>query len=80
MRRYHSNWREIKKFAVENRMMFVPSIGPGYIDDAIRPWNLANARDRDAGRYYARSWKSALAVDASIISITSFNEWHEGMQ
>jgi glycoprotein endo-alpha-1,2-mannosidase len=61
-------------------MMFVPSIGPGYIDDAIRPWNRANARDRDAGRYYARSWKSALAVDAAIISITSFNEWHEGMQ
>ena len=76
----HSNWDTMRAFAGSNKMIFVPSIGPGYIDTAIRPWNSENTRNRESGEYYARSWRHALSQSPDIISITSFNEWHEGTQ
>jgi glycoprotein endo-alpha-1,2-mannosidase len=76
----HSNWDTMRAFAASNKMIFVPSIGPGYIDTAIRPWNSENTRNRESGEYYARSWRHALSQSPDIISITSFNEWHEGTQ
>lgn len=60
--------------------MFVPSVGPGYIDETVRPWNTANTRHRRHGNYYEVAWRTALKSQPSIISITSFNEWHEGTQ
>lgn len=74
------HWREIMKFSKERGKMFIPSIGPGYIDTRIRPWNAKNSRSRDNGTYYMNSAKFACDVQPSIISITSFNEWHEGTQ
>ena len=56
------------------------SVGPGYIDTRIRPWNHINTRDRGNGRYYDDSWRMSLAAGPDIVSITSFNEWHEGTQ
>ena len=32
------------------------------------------------GQYYRESWRTALHVKPELISITSFNEWHEGTQ
>ena len=60
--------------------MFVASVGPGYDDTRIRPWNAENRRDRDGGAYYERMWRAALAVEPAAISITSYNEWGEGTQ
>ncbi|XP_065057787.1 glycoprotein endo-alpha-1,2-mannosidase-like [Rhopilema esculentum] len=74
------NWRDISERSVEMNFLYIPSIGPGYIDTNIRPWNEENKRDRSKGDYYKNSWTSALAVSPKIISITSFNEWHEGTQ
>lgn len=31
-------------------------------------------------RYYETAWRSAVKSGVSFISITSFNEWHEGTQ
>lgn len=46
-----------------------------------RPWNEVNSRLRDNGKYYTEGWTSAFSVpEVSVISITSFNEWHEGTQ
>lgn len=74
------HWREIMKFAKERNKLFIPSIGPGYIDTRIRPWNAKNIRNRDNGTYYMSSARFALDLQPEFLSITSFNEWHEGTQ
>lgn len=74
------NWRSLSKFARQNSLLFIPSVGPGYIDTQIRPWNVANIRHRRHGKYYEVAWRSALSAQAKLVSITSFNEWHEGTQ
>lgn len=66
--------------ARHQNLIFVPSIGPGYIDTRIRPWNLSNTRHRRHGKYYEVGWRAAISAGVSYISITSFNEWHEGTQ
>ena len=74
------NWKSIAKFCSLQNLMFIPSVGPGYIDTEVRPWNAANKRKRLDGKYYNESFSNALKVSPSVISITSFNEWHEGTQ
>jgi len=75
-----ANWRKLNEFARSTSKIFVPSVGPGYIDTRIRPWNGSTTRDRAQGAYYDREFKTALDSGAPLISITSFNEWHEGTQ
>lgn len=80
---YGSTWRfwpQLKSIAKQTNSIFIPSVGPGYIDTGVRPWNSANTRLRDNGNYYRNSWKAALQTKPRIVSITSFNEWHEGTQ
>ena len=76
----HQNWRAIKTFCDGNNLLFVPSVGPGYADTAVRPWNNHNTRNRVNGRYYETSLQAALTVRPDIVTITSFNQWHEGTQ
>ena len=82
-----SNWNFILTQAEKYSKLFIPSIGPGYDDLRIRPWNTRNFRSRQKGEYYNRSWNNALKVylnsvklsnTSVLIGITSFNEWHEG--
>mmetsp|Transcript_5650 Transcript_5650/g.12426 ORF Transcript_5650/g.12426 Transcript_5650/m.12426 type:complete len:218 (+) Transcript_5650:521-1174(+) len=75
-----SNWKSMASFAEENGLLFIPSVGPGYDDSKIRPWNRAATKDREGGAYYRRMWKEALEAGATSVSITSFNEWGEGTQ
>lgn len=75
-----SNWKEMQEWATRNKKLFIPSVGPGYIDTRIRPWNNSTTRDREYGKYYDRMWNEALQCKVPFISITSFNEWHEGTQ
>ena len=74
------NWPGIAHEAKRHDLIFIPSIGPGYIDTRVRPWNKKNTKLRLKGSYYKSSFKSALAVKPQFLSITSFNEWHEGTQ
>ncbi|QDH69163.1 glycoside hydrolase family 71/99 protein [Marilutibacter alkalisoli] len=74
------HWPALQRWAADNGLRFVPSVGPGYIDARVRPWNGANTHDRDGGRYYDEMFAAALASGAPYIAITSFNEWHEGTQ
>ncbi|MEO2045591.1 MAG: glycoside hydrolase family 99 protein [Pirellulales bacterium] len=74
------NWSTLAAFAKQHRVAFIPSVGPGYIDTRIRPWNGRNTRDRENGKYYDRMFTAAIKEEPSIINITSFNEWHEGTQ
>lgn len=60
--------------------MFIPSVGPGYDDTRIRPWNGVNRRPRESGAYYRSMWESAIRESVEVVSLTSFNEWGEGTQ
>jgi len=90
-----SNWESMAAFAAENALGLSLSVGPGYDDSGIRPWNAANTKSREGGAYYARQWasaRSALGCSAmrrhmsrggelmGSVSITSWNEWGEGTQ
>lgn len=74
------NWNELQNWCSGQGLFFIPSVGPGYIDTRIRPWNAGNIRDREDGSYYERMFTSAIDCGAEYIAITSFNEWHEGTQ
>jgi glycoprotein endo-alpha-1,2-mannosidase len=75
-----AHWPEMARFARANDMLFIPSVGPGYDDTRIRPWNGENTRARGRGAYYDRMFAAALEAAPDMISITSYNEWHEGTQ
>ncbi|KAH8071920.1 glycoprotein endo-alpha-1,2-mannosidase-like protein [Aureococcus anophagefferens] len=74
------NWAQLATWARERNLHFSPSVGPGYNDTRVRPWNRAATRDRADGRYYTKMLRSAATSGADMISITSFNEWGEGTQ
>ncbi len=74
------NWYSLASYAKSNNMLFIPSVGPGYVDTRVRPWNARNSKEREHGGYYEQSFRAALAVRPPVVSITSFNEWHEGTQ
>jgi glycoprotein endo-alpha-1,2-mannosidase len=75
-----TNWPYLADWASRHGKLFIPSVGPGYADDRIRPWNGANFKAREQGRYYDRMFSQALNTKPDIVTITSFNEWHEGTQ
>jgi glycoprotein endo-alpha-1,2-mannosidase len=55
-----------------------PSVGPGY--DARRGSGDPRVKPRRGGATYDSMWRAALAAKADSVTITSFNEWHEGTQ
>ncbi|KAI6216682.1 Glycoprotein endo-alpha-1,2-mannosidase [Aphelenchoides besseyi] len=75
-----NNWSKLSKMCAERDLLFVPSIGPGYDDSPVRPWNRVNTRSRENGSYYKEHFEAAHLAKPDLISITSFNEWHEGTQ
>lgn len=75
-----SNWPSMCRYARSKNMLCNLSVGPGYNDSLIRPWNTHNSRDREEGKYYSRLWSKAIASQADVVSITTYNEWGEGTQ
>ena len=59
-------------------LLCVPSVAPGY--KATRATGDTRVVDRNNGGTYDAFWADALAAAPSAISITSYNEWHEGTQ
>jgi glycoprotein endo-alpha-1,2-mannosidase len=74
------NWSKMQHFADRNQLIFIPSVGPGYSDNRIRPWNIHNTKSRENGQYYDDFFQSAIDANVKWIGITSYNEWHEGTQ
>jgi glycoprotein endo-alpha-1,2-mannosidase len=58
-------------------LVCAPSVGAGY--DA-RATGDTRFRDRAFGATYDAMWRSALRARADVVTITSYNEWHEGTQ
>ena len=59
-------------------LLCLPSVGPGY--DARRATGDERVKPRRNGATYDSMWKAALGANADAVTITSFNEWHEGTQ
>ena len=74
------NWNHLSQFAEQHNLLFIPSVGPGYDDTKVRPWNAQNTKSRNSGEYYREKVATGLAAQTKLLSITSFNEWHEGTQ
>lgn len=59
-------------------LLCAPSVGPGY--DARRAMGDRRVKLRRRGRTYDSMWRAALAAGPHRVTITSYNEWHEGTQ
>lgn len=71
-------WREAGAYCEANGLVWAPSVGPGYNDDRAVPGNTTPTLSRENGATYDREWQNALSSGADWVSVTSFNEWHEG--
>ncbi len=59
-------------------LLCLPSVGPGY--DAARATGDPRSKPRRDGATYDAMWASAIRSGADGVTITSYNEWHEGTQ
>jgi glycoprotein endo-alpha-1,2-mannosidase len=59
-------------------LLCAPSVGPGY--DARRATPDPRVKLRRDGARYDAMWRGALRAQADLVTITSYNEWHEGTQ
>jgi hypothetical protein len=59
-------------------LLCAPSVGPGY--DARRATPDTRIKPRRNGLTYDRMWRGALRAHSDLVTITSYNEWHEGTQ
>ncbi|MBA2293898.1 MAG: alpha-mannosidase [Actinobacteria bacterium] len=55
-----------------------PSVGPGF--DATRATADLRVQQRKDGRRYDHMWDAAVRARPDVVTITSYNEWHEGTQ
>jgi hypothetical protein len=59
-------------------LLCLPSVGPGY--EATRATGDVRVKPRRDGRTYDSMWRAAIQSGADGVTITSYNEWHEGTQ
>jgi hypothetical protein len=71
-------FRRLCAQAHAKHLVCAPSVGPGY--DARRGSDDPRMKPRRNGATYDAMWRSAIASGADRVTITSFNEWHEGTQ
>jgi glycoprotein endo-alpha-1,2-mannosidase len=71
-------FRRMCKGAKKLGLACAPSVGPGF--DAFRATGELRLRKRSDGRWYDHMWTSALRAAPDVVTITSYNEWHEGTQ
>jgi len=60
------------------RRLWCAGVIPGFDDRKIR--HPGTYVSRKGGRYYERIWRAAIASGADIVTICSWNEWHEGTE
>jgi hypothetical protein len=73
-----SSFRRLCTSARKLRLACAPSVGPGF--DAFRATGELRLRPRNNGRWYDHMWATAIRAAPDVITITSYNEWHEGTQ
>ncbi|RKN05712.1 glycoside hydrolase family 99 protein [Streptomyces radicis] len=77
-----TGWQGIADWCRANGRIWAPSISPSYLDDRAVPGNTTPELPHNDGETYDQQWSGALAPEngglPDWVSITSFNEWHEG--
>jgi hypothetical protein len=73
-----STFRRICNQAHAIGLVCAPSVGPGF--DGRRATPVAAVRPRGDGQTYDSFWSAALGAAPDVVTITSYNEWHEGTQ
>jgi len=73
-----SSFPRVCASARRHGLVCAPSVGPGY--DARRATPDPRVQPRAEGARYDRMWRAAARARADIVTITSYNEWHEGTQ
>jgi len=71
-------FRRLCREAHHKHLLCAPSVGPGY--NARRADGDPRVKRRNHGLTYDWMWHAAIAAHADQVTITSFNEWHEGTQ
>jgi glycoprotein endo-alpha-1,2-mannosidase len=71
-------FRRLCTQARRSGLLCAPSVGPGYV--ASRATRDGRVKPRRKGRTYDSMWRAALGARADLVTITSYNEWHEGTQ
>ncbi|GAB4560159.1 MAG: hypothetical protein Kow0047_06620 [Anaerolineae bacterium] len=56
----------------------VGSVGPGYDESAVYGLPDPQFRDRECGQFYEEGWDAILSSAATLVSIETWNEFHEG--
>ncbi|XP_017843869.2 glycoprotein endo-alpha-1,2-mannosidase-like protein [Drosophila busckii] len=74
------NWSYLKSFALSYKMLFVPTVGPGYAERNKFPRHGDIQRHRSNGRYYGVAWRTAILNHVGFINIASYNNWPDGSQ
>jgi glycoprotein endo-alpha-1,2-mannosidase len=64
--------------AHKRKLLCLPSVGPGF--DARRATGERRVKPRRNGATYDSMWRAAVAARPDGVTITSYNEWHEGTQ
>jgi hypothetical protein len=72
------SFRRMCKAAHRLGLACAPSVGPGF--DSFRATGEMRIRPRNDGRWYDHMWASAVQASPDVVTITSYNEWHEGTQ
>nr|MDO8115033.1 hypothetical protein [Candidatus Sigynarchaeota archaeon] len=75
---YINTYLDLKHNAQRFGQIFCAGVAPGYDDHMVRPGNLP--LPRDGNQTYQRSWSVAVSLNPDWITITSWNEWHEGTE
>ena len=57
---------------------FVPAVGPGFDDRAVR--RPATVVDRAGGVTYDRTWQAALSIEPPWVLVSTWNAWHAGSE
>jgi hypothetical protein len=77
-----TNWQDVGAYCHAHGLVWSPSVAPGYIDDRAVPGNTTPTLDRANGGIYDKEWTNAITPatggNPDWVSVTSFNEWHEG--
>ncbi|KAH8262990.1 hypothetical protein KR044_002809 [Drosophila immigrans] len=74
------NWSYLKSYALSYKMLFVPTVGPGFAERNKFPRHGDIQRHRSNGRYYGVAWRTAILNHVGFISIASYNNWPDGSQ
>ena len=73
-----SSFKRLCKQAHRAGLLCAPSVGPGF--DATAATSEPRTRPRRNGATYDAMWHAAVGAGADIVTVTSYNEWHEGSQ